>query len=87
MAVAMEARGFSAVVPCEAGTAEAGTAEAGTAEAGTAEAGTAEAGTAELDTSASRRTWAEAAPWRPSDSLMLALGLAVAGIPMLVSRL
>jgi len=67
MAVAMEARGFSAVVPCEAGTAE--------------------AGTAELDTSASRRTWAEAAPWRPSDSLMLALGLAVAGIPMLVSRL
>ena len=51
MAVAMEARGFSAAV-----------------------------------TSASGRTWAEPAPWRPGDSLMLALGLAVAGVPMLLSR-
>ncbi len=49
MAVAMEARGFSASVP--------------------------------------RRTWAEPAPWRPADSLMLALGLAVAGIPLVLSRL
>jgi energy-coupling factor transport system ATP-binding protein len=36
---------------------------------------------------AARRTWAEPAPWRPSDSLMLALGLAVACAPMLVSRM
>ena len=38
-------------------------------------------------TSAARRTWAEPAPWRPADSLMLATGLAVAGIPLLVSGL
>lgn len=49
MAVAMEARGFSATVR--------------------------------------RRTWAEPAPWRPADSLMLALGLAVAGIPLVLSVL
>ncbi|MEO6144143.1 MAG: ATP-binding cassette domain-containing protein [Dermatophilaceae bacterium] len=49
MAVAMEARGFSATVR--------------------------------------RRTWAEPAPWRPTDSLMLALGLAVTGIPLVLSRL
>ena len=49
MAVAMEARGFSATVR--------------------------------------RRTWAEPAPWRPADSLMLTLGLAVAGIPLVLSRL
>ncbi|MDQ1537692.1 MAG: energy-coupling factor transport system permease/ATP-binding protein, partial [Actinomycetota bacterium] len=36
--------------------------------------------------SASRRTWAEPAPWRPADSLMLALGLAVAVIPLLLFR-
>jgi energy-coupling factor transport system ATP-binding protein len=59
MAVAMEARGFSAMVT-----------SAPTAA-----------------TSALRRTWAEPAPWRPGDSLMLALGLAVAGIPVLVSRM
>ncbi len=35
---------------------------------------------------APRRTWAEPAPWRPADSLMLALGLAVAGIPLVLSR-
>ena len=35
---------------------------------------------------ASRRTWAETAPWRGADSLMLALGLAVAGIPLLLLR-
>ena len=51
MAVAMEARGFSAAV-----------------------------------TSGSRRTWAEPASWRPGDSLMLALGLVVAGLPVLLSR-
>jgi energy-coupling factor transporter ATP-binding protein EcfA2 len=38
-------------------------------------------------TPAPRRTWAEPAPWRPGDSLMLALGLAVAGVPMLLSRM
>jgi energy-coupling factor transport system ATP-binding protein len=32
------------------------------------------------------RTWAEPAPWRATDSLMLALGVAVAGIPLLLSR-
>jgi energy-coupling factor transporter transmembrane protein EcfT len=36
---------------------------------------------------APRRTWAEPAPWRHADSVMLALGLAVAGIPLLLSRL
>jgi len=51
MAVAMEARGFSASIVSGRG-----------------------------------RTWAEPAPWRPADSLMLALGLAVAGIPVLVWR-
>jgi energy-coupling factor transport system ATP-binding protein len=55
MAVAMEARGFSAAVPS-------------------------------ARIVAPRRTWAEAAPWLPSDSLMLALGLVVAAIPLLVSR-
>jgi len=56
MAVAMEARGFSA------------------------------AATATTGNVRPRRTWAEPAPWRPADSLMLALGLAVAGIPLLLSR-
>ena len=54
MAVAMEARGFSAVVSptgC-----------------------------------APRRTWAEPATWRTADSLMVALGLFVAGLPVLLSR-
>jgi energy-coupling factor transport system ATP-binding protein len=51
MAVAMEARGFSAAV-----------------------------------TSGVRRSWAEPAPWRLSDSLMLVLALAVAGSPVLLSR-
>jgi energy-coupling factor transport system permease/ATP-binding protein len=51
MAVAMEARGFSAAV-----------------------------------TSGIRRTWAEPAPWRVSDSLLLALGLVVASLPVLISR-
>ena len=31
-----------------------------------------------------RRTWAEAAPWRRADSLMMALGLAVAAVPALL---
>ena len=57
MAVAMEARGFSA------------------------------SGTSAANFSAPRRTWAEPAPWWPSDSLMLALGLGVAGMPLLLSRL
>lgn len=33
-----------------------------------------------------RRTWAEPAPWRRADSLMTALGLAVAAVPALLSR-
>jgi energy-coupling factor transporter transmembrane protein EcfT len=49
MAVAMEARGFSA--------------------------------------GASRRTWAEPAPWTRFDSAVVALGLVVAGIPVLASAL
>jgi energy-coupling factor transport system ATP-binding protein len=57
MAVAMEARGFSAARDSASGV------------------------------SAPRRTWAEPAPWRPADSLMLALGLAVACIPLVLSRL
>ncbi len=36
---------------------------------------------------APRRTWAEPAPWRPADTLILALGLAVAGIPLVLSRM
>jgi energy-coupling factor transport system permease/ATP-binding protein len=36
---------------------------------------------------APRRTWAAPAPWRHTDSLMLALGIAVAGMPLLLSRL
>ena len=57
MAVAMEARGFSAQA------------------------------TATVGAPARRRTWAESAPWLMADSLMLALGLAVAGIPLVLSRL
>jgi energy-coupling factor transporter ATP-binding protein EcfA2/energy-coupling factor transporter transmembrane protein EcfT len=57
MAVAMEARGFSAAATATAGT------------------------------PARRRTWAEPAPWLLADSLMLALGLAVACIPLVLSRL
>jgi len=57
MAVAMEARGFSA------------------------------AATATVGAPARRRTWAEPAPWLLADSLMLALGLAVACIPLVLSRL
>jgi energy-coupling factor transport system ATP-binding protein len=34
-----------------------------------------------------RRTWAEPAPWRRADSLMTALGLAVAAVPALLSRM
>ena len=63
MAVAMEARGFSAAATPPA------------------------AATPTAATSTSPRTWAEPAPWRPTDSLMLALGLAVASIPLLLSRL
>jgi len=57
MAVAMEARGFSA------------------------------AATSTANISPPRRTWAEPAPWRPSDSMMLALALVVASVPLLASRL
>jgi len=62
MAVAMEARGFSAAV-------------------------TPAVVTPAAVTQAPRRTWAEPAPWRPTDSLVLALGLIVAAIPVFVSRL
>ena len=57
MAVAMEARGFSAPATATAGAL------------------------------ARRRTWAEPAPWLLADTVMLALGLAVAGIPLVLSRL
>jgi len=67
MAVAMEARGFSAAVRSTAVTSA--------------------AGTSATVTIAPRRTWAEPALWRTSDSLMLVLGLVVAGIPVLVPRL
>jgi hypothetical protein len=66
MAVAMEARGFSATVTTPAVSSLAGTPAA--------------------VRSVARRTWAEPAPWRTSDSLMLVLGLAVAAVPVLVSR-
>lgn len=72
MAVAMEARGFSATV---------------TSTAAASQAVASNVVTSNVVTSAPRRTWAESAPWRTSDSLMLALGLAMAGIPMLFSRL
>jgi len=62
MAVAMEARGFSAAT-------------------------TSSATTSGVKIPFPRRTWAEPALWRPADSLMLALGLAVAGIPLVLSRL
>jgi len=44
-------------------------------------------GTTSPSLPAPRRTWAEPAPWRHADSLMLALALAVAGIPLVLSRL
>ncbi|HXR68916.1 MAG TPA: hypothetical protein VN712_09820, partial [Dermatophilaceae bacterium] len=66
MAVAMEARGFSAAT--------------------TSAAVTSAAVTCAASVRAPRRTWAEPAPWRPSDSLMLTLGLAVAGIPLVLSH-
>jgi len=56
MAVAMEARGFSAAATSTGGA------------------------------PTRRRTWAEPAPWLFADSLMLALGLAVAGIPLVLAR-
>jgi energy-coupling factor transporter transmembrane protein EcfT len=36
---------------------------------------------------ARRRTWAEPAPWTRSDSVMMALGLGVAVIPLLMSQM
>jgi len=45
------------------------------------------AATATVEAPARRRTWAEPAPWLLADSLMLALGLAVAGIPLVLSHL
>ena len=82
MAVAMEARGFSA--GARSASAATSIAGASTAHASTAATRTAHASTAPP---AARRTWAEPAPWRLADSLMLALGLGVAGIPLLLSRL
>ena len=57
MAVAMEARGFSA------------------------------SATATVGAPARRRTWAAPAPWLLADTVMLALGLIVAGVPLVLSRL
>jgi len=102
MAVAMEARGFSAAVASATvasatgtsatgtsatGTSATGTSATGTAATGTAATGTSATGTSARVTAAPRRTWAEPALWGSSDSLILALGLVVVGIPMLVSRL
>ncbi len=56
-----------------------------TAANSTAASSTAAASTAATPTPP--RTWAEPAPWRPSDSLMLTLGLAAAGIPLLLAHL
>ena len=71
MAVAMEARGFSAA----------------SVRAASSSPTRSNVATSTPRSSVHRRTWAEPAPWRPSDSLMLALGLAVAGIPLVLSRL
>jgi energy-coupling factor transporter transmembrane protein EcfT len=92
MAVAMEARGFSAAgtsgaLTSGAVTSGALTSGAVTSGAVTSGAVTSGAGTSGASIPAPRRTWAEPAPWRPTDSLMLALGLAVAGIPLVLSRL
>jgi energy-coupling factor transport system ATP-binding protein len=71
MAVAMEARGFSA----------------GLSPAAVSPAAVSPSVTPVAVDQAPRRTWAEPAPWRPADSLVLALGLIVAAIPLFVSRL
>jgi energy-coupling factor transport system ATP-binding protein len=59
MAVAMEARGYSAAVGPTAGPG---------------------------GVAVRRRTWAEPAPWLAGDSLMLALGLVVAAIPLMLAH-
>jgi energy-coupling factor transport system permease/ATP-binding protein len=86
MAVAMEARGFSAPVTTTAATSTEATSASTTSTATTSTATTSTAVTSAARASAPRRTWAEPAPWRPSDSLMLALGVAVAAIPLLLSH-
>jgi len=73
MAVAMEARGFSAAVTPAAVRQNTVTSVAASPSVAVIR--------------PPRRTWAEPAPWRPGDSLMLALGLIVAAIPVFVSRL
>jgi energy-coupling factor transporter transmembrane protein EcfT len=77
MAVAMEARGFSPAAGSAASVAGAPAPASGAPASGAPASGA----------PAPRRTWAEPAPWRHADSVMLVLGLAVAGIPLLITRL
>jgi hypothetical protein len=86
MAVAMEARGFSAAVTARAVITPAAISATDVPTAATAVA-TSARGVSAVGTRAPRRTWAEPAPWRAGDSLMLALGLVVVAIPLLVSCL
>ncbi|MEP7192503.1 MAG: ATP-binding cassette domain-containing protein [Actinomycetota bacterium] len=71
MAVAMEARGFSAAASPVAASL----------------AGSLAGVTPVAVARGPRRTWAEQAPWRSADSLVLGLGLIVAAIPVFLSRL
>ncbi len=81
MAVAMEARGFSATEPQPVPS----SGMAPIPSAVTSPVALPATSTAGLP--ALRRTWAEPAPWLLIDWLMLVLGLVVAAIPLLVSRL
>jgi len=105
MAVAMDARGFSATVISLAVTSPAVTSAASPAAippaspsaispADTSSTSSPSATSATSPARAPianlprlRRTWAEPALWRPGDTLMLALGLSVAGIPLLLGHL
>jgi energy-coupling factor transport system ATP-binding protein len=88
MAVAMEARGFSsAVTPAAASPVTDGPTPASPAAVRQNTATSVAASPSVAVIRPPRRTWAEPAPWRPGDSLMLALGLIVAAIPVFVSRL
>ncbi len=84
MAVAMEARGFSAAVTPSA-VAPSSVASSAVTSAASGPAASAPATSGEA-APALRRTWAEPALWRIGDSLILALGVLVAVIPLLVSR-
>jgi len=91
MAVAMEARGFSASSTSSLPTSSLPTSSLPTSAHSATSANSATASATSANSGgrgpAPRRTWAEPAPWRLADSLMLSLGLAVAGIPLVLSRL